>query len=73
MSDTATMTAAVLEAYGTPRPGTFPVPPSALSPEETLIRPLAAAVNGVDRAIASGKHFLSPEPFPSSSVVTAWA
>ncbi|RDJ19657.1 zinc-binding alcohol dehydrogenase family protein [Bosea caraganae] len=58
------MTAAVLDAYGTPRPGTFPVPSSGLSPDEILIRPLAAAVNGVDRAIASGKHFLSPRTLP---------
>jgi NADPH2:quinone reductase len=64
MPDTAVMPAAVLNEYGTPRPGTFSVPSSPLSSDETLIRPLAAAVNGIDRAIASGRHFLSPRTLP---------
>lgn len=64
VQETATMPAAVLDAYGVPRHGSFPVPSLMRSPEETLIRPLAAAVNGIDRAMASGKHFLSPRTLP---------
>lgn len=58
------MPAAVLESYGAPRYTQFPTPSSDVAPGTIFVRPLAAAVNGIDRAIASGKHFLSPKTLP---------
>ncbi|WP_430502150.1 quinone oxidoreductase family protein [Micromonospora trifolii] len=62
-SSDSTMRAAALRRYGVPEYDTFPVPRAA-PPETDVVRVLAAAVNGVDRAIAAGKHFLSPPQLP---------
>lgn len=63
MSVQATMKAAVLNSYGVPEYGEFPVPPHR-SEDAVLIHVEAATINGVDRAIASGGHFLSPARLP---------
>lgn len=58
------MSAAVLESFGAPRHFQFQAPSSDVAAGELLVRPLAVAVNGIDKAIASGKHFLSPKALP---------
>src|SRR5690606_28952534 len=65
----STVSAAVLESYGAPRYTECPAPSPDLAPGTILVRPLAAAVNGIDRAIASGTHFLSPKTLPVVSGV----
>jgi NADPH2:quinone reductase len=56
------MRAAVLTTFGAPTVAQFPEP----EPVEgsVVVDVLAAAVNGVDRAIAGGRHFLSPRALP---------
>ncbi|MFJ5928013.1 zinc-binding alcohol dehydrogenase family protein [Kitasatospora sp. NPDC092948] len=63
MSHDKMMRAAVLKNYGAPVYGAFhaPVP---VSDEAVVVQVAAATINGVDRAIASGRHFLSPKALP---------
>jgi NADPH:quinone reductase-like Zn-dependent oxidoreductase len=58
------MRAAVLREYGVPEPGEFDEPPE---PEEgqAVVEVLAAGVNPVDVAIASGKFYAGKPPLPS--------
>ena len=56
------MRAAVLNDYGVPGFAEFPTPD--VAPDVEAVTVLAAALNGVDVAIASGEHYLSPRSLP---------
>ena len=62
-SNSRTIGAAVLTRYGVPTPGDFPAPADPTQ-GTVIVRVAAAAVNGLDRAMASGRHFLSPRTLP---------
>jgi NADPH2:quinone reductase len=59
------MKAAVLRAHGTPEFADFPEPEPAAGSGHEVVQVLAATVNSLDRALASGTHLLSPRQLPA--------
>ncbi|WP_081706483.1 zinc-binding dehydrogenase [Nocardia sp. CNY236] len=58
------MKAAVLHRYGAPEFGDFVVPELDACPDGVLVEVHSATINVIDRAVAAGKHYLSPKTFP---------